>query len=175
VNVPDEVRDGMKRKLWTVADQLDWLAMGPVQKSQRYKHWANEPDVGGVLSRFMDVRQVRVYIKDTLMKKYPQARRADTNKPFQLLGILSVVQTAHSFIRPHGRHLCDGRVICWRRAADWKSIIMAVHERAFQIKGARPFAAILFHSAAKYASDESRAVVNDAALKLGIERVIWDE
>jgi len=174
MNVPDEIRDAMKRKLWAIADQIDWLALGPIEKSQRYENWTHDPDVGGVLSHYMDVRQVRVYIKDTVMKKYPQTRRADARKPFQLLSIPQCTKPNRVFIRPHGCHLSDGRVICWGRAADWKSIIMAVHERAFQTKCARPYAAVFFQSAAKYGTDEARAVVNDAARKLGIERIIWD-
>jgi hypothetical protein len=51
---------------------------------------------------------------------------------------------------------------------------MAAHERAFHVKGACPFAVVLFQSAGKYGSDEARAVVIDAANKLGIQHLVWD-
>ena len=174
MNVPDEIRDGMRQKLWAVADQIDWLALGPTEKSQRYENWTHDPDVGGVLARFMDVRQVRVYIKDTVMKKYPQARQSDAKIPFQLLSISPDAPTKCVFIRPNGRQLADGRVVCWGRAADWKTVIMAAHERAFHVKGACPFAVVLLQSTRKYAADEARAVVIDAASKLGIQHLLWD-
>ena len=48
------------------------------------------------------------------------------------------------------------------------------HERAFQAKGARPYAAVFYQSAAKYGDEQSRAVVKDAVRKLGIEHTVWD-
>lgn len=175
MTVPDEIRDRLKQQLWEIADAIDWLALGPIEKSQRYENWAHDPQFGGVLSHYMDVRQIRVYIKDTLLKQYPQARRKDSKLPFSVLAIPPTATITRIFIRPHGRQLTDGRVICWGRAADWKSVLMAAHERAFQTKGSRPFAVILHQSCAKYGTTEARAVVVDAAEKLGIERIVWED
>jgi hypothetical protein len=174
MSVPDNIRDQLTQKLWASADAIDWLALGPAEKSQHYDNWTHDTEVGGVLSRFMDIRQVRVYIKDSLLKKFPQVRQADATKPFQLLSISATTQITKIFIRPHGRQLCDGRIVSWGRAADWKAVLLATHERSFRIKGARPYAVVLLKSAGKYGTDEARAVVMDAAAKLGIERLIWD-
>ena len=174
MTVPDQVRDRLKAKLWAIADEIDWCVLGSIEKSQRYENWTHDPDIGGAISHFMDVRQVRVYIKDTLLKKYPQVREADARQPFRILSIPEDIAWVKEYIRPHGRQLTDGRVVCWGRGADWKSVLMATHERAFAEKKAVPYAVVLLQSAGKFGSEEARAVVVSAAAKLGIERSAWD-
>jgi hypothetical protein len=174
MTVPDEVRDRLKAQLWKSADEIDWLWLGPVEKTQRYENWAQDPDVGGVLSHYMDVRQIRQYIKDTLLKKYPQSRHADVIRPLKLLELDADATFAKSFLRPHGRQLCDGRIVCWGRAADWKSVLMATHERAFQVTNAVPYGVVLLQASTKFGTVESRTVVMDAANKLGIHKLVWN-
>jgi hypothetical protein len=173
VTVPDEVRDRLKAELWKAADEMDWMALSPNEKSQKYENWAQDSCIGGTLSHYMDVRQIRQYIKDTLLKKYPQARHADAHRPLQLLGIDNGTGVAKTFIRPHGLQLLDGRVICWGRAADWKSVLMAAHERAFQSERTTPHGVVLLRSSAKFGTIEARRVVIDAAEKLGVQQLIW--
>jgi hypothetical protein len=170
--VPVNVRTELKERLWQAADQLGWNDLGQAEKANHYEVWTRDPDIGGLLTRFMDGGQVRVYIKDTLLKDYGRVRRADPMRPLRALGITSKSSIVETYIKPHGRRLEDGRILCWGRADDWKAILMAVHERAFDQK-CKPFAAILMSSAARFQEARSRAVVDDAAKKLGIERVIW--
>jgi hypothetical protein len=174
MSLPDNIRDRLREHLWQAADQIDWLALGPSEKSQYYENWAKDPKIGVVLSRYMDVRQVRVYIKDTLLKSYHRARQADSTKPLRMLRLPADVAVSRVFIKPHGRQLADGRIICWGRASDWKVILMAVHERSFATKGARPYAVVLTQSTGRFADQGVRAVVADAAKKLGIEKLLWD-
>lgn len=173
MTVPDEIRDRLKADLWKSADAIDWLWLGPVEKTQRYENWAQDPQVGGILSRYMDVRHIRQYIKDTLLKKYPQSRHADVARPLRLLELDPDAGFVKSFTRPHGRQLCDGRIVCWGRAADWKSVLMATHERAFLTASAVPFGVVLLQASAKFGETEARAVVINAANKLGIQKLVW--
>ncbi|MEO8495817.1 MAG: hypothetical protein ABI614_12150 [Planctomycetota bacterium] len=174
MNLPDQVRDELRERMWRIADQIDWLALGPAEKTQYYENWTKDSEVGGVLQRYMAVGQVRVYIKDSLLKDYPRARRADQAKPFRMLGLQANVGVTRVFIKPHGRLLADGRVICWGRATDWKTILMAVFERSFTIAEATPFAVVLTESAGRYADTAVRAVVAEATRRLGIEKLIWE-
>ncbi len=139
-----------------------------------YENWTNDPEVGGVLQRFMAMGQIRVYIKDSILKDYPRARRADQDKPFRMLGLDGETNVAKVFIKPHGRLLEDGRIICWGRAADWKSILLAVFERAFADRDAQPYAAILTESTGKFSDSSARLVVIEAAKCLKIEKLVWD-
>jgi hypothetical protein len=174
MNLPDSVRDLLRERMWRIADEINWLALGPTEKSQHYENWTKDPEVGGVLQRYMPVGQVRVYIKDSVLKDYPRARRADQEKPFRMLGFESNLGIERVFIKPHGRLLADGRIVCWGRAADWKTILMAVFERSFTTTEATPHAAILTESAEKFSENSVRAVVIEAARRLGVEKVIWD-
>lgn len=173
MNLPDDIRDRLRAKVWAIADQIDWQSLGPIEKTRHYENWTKDPEIGGVIRRFMDVRQVRVYLKDCLLKVYARERHSDAMLPFRLLDLSSDAAIEKQFIKPHGRRLSDGRVLCWGRAADWKAILMAVYERSFHDDGATPFAVVLLKADGKYADPSARAIVEDAAKRLGIERLVW--
>jgi hypothetical protein len=174
MNLPDAMRDQLREQMWRIADDIDWLALGSTEKTQYYENWTKDPAVGGVLQRYMALGQIRVYIKDSLLKDYPQARRASHEKAFRMLSIDGGVDIVRTFIKPHGRQLTDGRIVCWGRAADWKSILLAAFERSVTIKGTRPHAVVLTESSGKYADATARRVVIEAARRLGIETLLWD-
>jgi len=175
MRVPDEIRVGMRQKLWAVASEVDWANLSSIEKSAYYESWTRDPEVGGTLSHYMDQRQVRVYIKDTVMKGFGRSRLADANKPMRLLGLPvdGSAAVTKDYERPHGRLLSDGRVIAWGTAKDWKAVLMSIHERAFEADGGRAYGAVLSSAAGKFAEDSTREVVADAAKKLGIEKLVW--
>lgn len=173
VRIPDPIRRGLRQKLWGLADGLDWPRRDWYEKSAQYEAWTKDPEVGGLLSNYMDQRQIRVYIKDTIMKGYVRSRQASTTRPFSALGIDGEAEAAETYERPHGRRLQDGRVIVWGSAEEWKLVLTAVHERSWGIAGARPFAAVLMWSAGRYDEPRVREMVQDAADKLKIERLVW--
>lgn len=173
MKIPNDLREELRHKLWDYADELGWQALSWVEKSPQYEAWTKDSEIGGRLSRYMDQRRVRVYIKDTLMKGYVRSRQAGVERPFRALGINPDVEVAEEHERPHGRRLGDGRVIAWGNADDWKLVLTAMHERSYGVHGARPFAAVLMSSVGKYAQLHVREMVQDAADKLGVERLLW--
>jgi hypothetical protein len=173
MSVPDEVRERLKRRLWEEANRVGWATLSPVAKAKHYEDWTRHSEVGGVLTRYVDPGQVRVYIKDTLLKNYGLDRLADQARPFRVLGISENDEVAERYIKPHGRRLANGSVICWGRADDWKTVLMAVHERAFVRPGARPSAAVLFQASGRYHENHAREPIEDAARKLNIEKLVW--
>jgi hypothetical protein len=173
MTIADIVRSEIKYKLWTMADEIGWATLGPVDKARQYEIWTRDPEVGGQLSRYMDSGQVRVYIKDTLLKDYGRERMASQVAPYLLVGIPDDTVVVESYIKPHGRRFRDGRVLCWGRADDWKTVLMAVHERAFLVKRGIPFGAVLMFSTGRYHQEDARAAAKDAAMKLGLERLVW--
>lgn len=173
MNVPDSVRDNLRRRLWGMADESGWISLSTATKAKQYEHWTNDVNIGGVLTRYLDKGQVRVYLKDTLLKGYARSKMADECLPLRVLRLPAGIETLETYVKPHGRRLRDGRTICWGRAKDWKSVLMALHERAYVAKGARPFAAILTYALGRFGEDATRALVADAAKRLGIEQLIW--
>ncbi len=178
MRIPEDVRFGMRQKLWAVADKVDWVRLTWVEKSAHYEAWTRDPEVGGKLGHYMGQSQVRVYIKDTVMKGYGMSRLADSSKVMRVLGLLSStaeqsVTVVADYERPHGRLLSDGRVIAWGKASDWKAILMSLHERAFEAKNARPYGAVLSSAVGRFTEDDTRRLVADAAKRLGIEKLVW--
>lgn len=178
MRVPDDVRAGMRRKLWAVAEQVDWARLSWTEKSTYYEAWTRDPEVGGELDHYMDHGQVRVYIKDTVMKGYGRSRLADPSGAMRVLGLVATGSetgpvVVEEYQRPHGRRLLDGRVISWGKAKDWKAVLMSIHERAFEAQGGRPYGAVLSSAVGRFTEDDTRRLVADAATKLGIERLVW--
>lgn len=171
MSVPDAIRKDIKQRLWAEADRLNWSSLSPPDKARYYSIWTETKDLGGRLSSFMDPRQVRVYIKDTLLKPYTREALSSPDLAFRVLDIPADTRVLASFIKPHGRLLADGRQIAWSRATEWKSLLLALHERAFE-RGS-PHGAVLIEAGAKFASSSDREVVDIAAQKLGIEKLIW--
>jgi hypothetical protein len=173
MTIPEGIRNTIKDLLWQEADRLDWANLSATEKARYYSQWTEATDIGGQLGVYMDPRQIRVYLKDTLLKSYTRDRLADPNRIFRVLGIEPSVKSVQSYIKPHGRRLSDGRIIAWSRATEWKLTLLAVFERAFAQASFTPYAAVLLQSSTKYASSGSRAVVEDAAIRLGLDRIVW--
>jgi hypothetical protein len=172
MNLPESIRDEIKDLLWKEADRLEWSALSAKAKARYYTIWTEAEQIGGRLAGFMDPRQVRVYIKDTLLKSYTRERFSNEGRVFRILGLPADAVPLASYIKPHGRRLSDRRQIAWSRATEWKATLMALHERCFE-DGGMPYAAVFFEAGTKHADNHQREIVESAARKLGIGRLVW--
>lgn len=171
MSITPEIRAEVQDRVWRAADQLGWSNLPTSARSQWYDAWAAAPDIGGRLLRFMDAGQVRLYIKDALLKRYARARRAPQAEIMRHLGLASLTPE-RTFIKPHGCILADRRVICWGPARTWKLVVMSVFERATHEKGGIAHAAVL--TQANLVPDLAvRSLVEDAANRLGIHEIAW--
>lgn len=175
MSVPNALRYKIRSQVWSVADKIGWMDLSPGDKTSYYENWTSDPEVGGVLSRYIDKGHVRVYLKDTILKDYVRLRQSNGDRPFRVLKIPIKSKIDEIFEKPHGRRLSDGRVICWGRADDWKGVLMALHERTHARDGVKPFAAVLMRAIGKYAEPKVRRMVEAAAKKLAVQRVVWLE
>jgi hypothetical protein len=173
MSVPNEVRKQLRKQLSAVADELGWMSLSTTEKRKLYEDWTRDPKYGGTLAKYIDKGQVRVYLKDTILKDYTRAAGADPSRPLRLLKISADAPVAQTYIKPHGRRLADGRVICWGRASDWKLVLMALHERSSNGQNVVPFAAILADATGKFAEPGIRRIVEDAATKLTVQKLLW--
>lgn len=57
------------------ADDADWTTLSPQDRSAWYAKWLNDPQVGGILQRFLTPETARSWIKDGPMKEYGNASR----------------------------------------------------------------------------------------------------
>jgi hypothetical protein len=175
VSVPDEIRESLKQRLWREADELGCMQLSRTAKTQWYSNWATDPTIGGVIERYIDPRRVRLYLKDTFLKRYSVARKAAPDRPLRVLGLSESAEVTDVYEKPHGRRLADGRLVVWGKASEWKGLLMALHERAFGDSSTRPYGVVFSHSAGRFADVRTRALVEDAAAKLGVEQVLWLE
>ncbi|QSQ19570.1 hypothetical protein JY651_30180 [Pyxidicoccus parkwayensis] len=175
MTVPVQIRKEVRDRIWARADELDWVVLPASQRAVQYELWTNDPEIGGVLSRYIATGKVRVYIKDTLLKDYIRTQLGDAKRPLRVLRIAANTPSTEEFIKPHGLVLDGGLVVCWARAADWRHVLMALHERTFGQKGRVPFGAVLLQANGKFADQAFRAMVRSAADKLGIENLVWLE
>lgn len=175
MRVPSEVRTEIRQRLWEAADTLGWHTLTWVEKSPLYEGWTKDVSIGGVLSRYMDQRQVRVYIKDTLMKGYVRNRQNDLEHILRIVGLDSKPVVTELYQRPHGVCLDASLLLCWGSADEWKLILTAIHERGYEMPGSRLCAVVLLNALGRFHQLDTRAMVEDAAKKLLIERVCWVE
>lgn len=173
MSVPKKVREAVRARVWKAADDAMWDSITNADKASHYDHWTDDPQVGGVLGRYIDKGQVRVYVKDTLLKDYAQEKLADAARPLRVLRIPQTVAVAVEHRKPHGRTLVDGRVICWGRADDWRLILLALYERTYCREDLRPYAAVLMRATGRFQEETFRSMVDSVGIKLGIEQIAW--
>jgi hypothetical protein len=172
MTVPRSVRQSLKEHLSIVAESIDWETLGQKDKARHYELWTRDPQIGGILDRYMDRGQIRVYIKDSLLKDFSRTRQANPTLPLRAAGIDTNERFDCKYIKPHGRRTSDGRVICWGRADDWKVILMAAYERAYVTRGS-PEAVILTGAVGRFMDQQVRQLIEEAAKKLGVGKIAW--
>jgi hypothetical protein len=174
-SISTALRDKLRDKLWQQCDDLGWMSLQDVERARFYELWTRDASIGGQLAHVMDARRVRVYIKDSLVKPYVKARLSlNESEVWRLLGLTPADRAVHVYVKPHGRRTEDGRIIGWGRSRDWKSILMAVFERASAQSLFTPFGVVLLESG-KTEAERSRNLVREAAQRLGIENLAWLE
>lgn len=175
MNVPDNIRTSLREQLGKIAEELGWTSLTATEKSRYYDEWTQLQEIGGVLSRYMDSSQVRTYIKDTLIKKYVHARMGDEVRPLRVLGIPVGQETREVYTKPHGRLFCDGRIIMWGRADDWKTVLMSAFERAYFADDATLYGVVFLQAVGRYYDTDVRMMIEEVAKRLGISKIIWLE
>jgi hypothetical protein len=173
VSLPRAVRDEIRERVWTEADQIGWINLSLSEKAKRYEHWTKHTDIGALLARYMDRGQIRVYLKDTVLKGYSRRTLARDGRPLRILGIDSQAAVVEHFAKPNGVRLNDGRIVAWGRAEDWKLVLMAMYERSSASAGTTSHAAVLMGAVGRFNDPSIRAMIEEAARRLGIGQVKW--
>lgn len=171
MSIPSEIRATIRERVWNAAEVAEWETLSNLERSRYYDRWTEAFNIGGVLQNYIDASQVRVYIKDTLLKGYSQAKLNDPVRVKRILRLSLGLVVEATFRKPHGQLLSDGSVIAWGRAEDWRVIILAVYERAFAKPNRRAGAAVLFNTSGRF--DAIKPVAEDLARRLEVGRTIW--
>lgn len=73
-DLPERIKEDLVLEIYRKADELDWELLNNNQKTAQYRAWFEDPLVGGVLLRYNEERDIRVWLKDTLLKEYARAQ-----------------------------------------------------------------------------------------------------
>lgn len=172
--VPPDIRIQIMKRLWKIADELDWMALSNDTRSRHYDNWTKDPKVGGILARFLAPTEVRHYIKDGLLKIYCREKRgSELVSICRLAGIDGEFTTRQTFERPNGCVLQDGTMITWGAADGWKIVLMSAFERWHLAQSKVPHAVVFTRAASHFGDLAARGVVETAASRLDVGRVVW--
>lgn len=169
-----DVRERIKEKVWAKAQELGWEKISHAEKSKWYENWSKDKDVGGVLSRYMDTRSIRVYIKDTLLRPYLRTcLERSWEQVRAVLGAEVEARTVTSrMVKPHC-HILEGEiVVCWGNSRDWKDLVISVYERAYALDKGIAYGVALLESEKKM-DYQTKKMVSDLAARLGILNIYW--
>lgn len=171
--VPREIRQTLKERLWQKADELGWISLSSTDKTAHYEMWSRSDDFVRPLKGFVPSQDVRVYIKDSLMKGYQRARTASPKLVREVFNLESTTIIEEE-VKPHSIELDDGRMYAWGMATEWRTILLALFERAWRGEGT-PVGVVLLNATGQYRQPADRQLVEDVADLLGIETVKWYE
>jgi hypothetical protein len=171
--VPKSVRMALQEELWSEAERLGWSSLSDGERSAHYARWTDEPAVGGTLGRYLKKGEIRVYVKDSLLKPYLRETRAQAGPYLELAGSLASSIVAERFIKPHGALLDDGTLIVWALARDWKTALMALHERSFGRRGIGRRTLILERATGRFQESSVRKMIQAASERLGFDRLLF--
>ncbi len=73
VRIPRSVEESVVRLLFDDARRLDWNSLNVRQRTEHYRRWTSDPQIGGRLREHMSESDARVWIKDGPMKEWTRA------------------------------------------------------------------------------------------------------
>lgn len=168
-----DIKEYVTRIVREKADALDWLHLTIAERTQHYKAWTEDPQIGGLLAQVMDPSTVRVYLKDTVMgRHYTQPRRPQLKTLLSTLGV-PCYQVTREYIKPQAL-LCDGSCLYTITVAkEWKNSLLITFERGCETKHLnRSVLFITDHSIGRFVDKTYRSMIDEAGRRLGIE-VEW--
>jgi hypothetical protein len=172
MNNEADMKQTVARRLYDIADKIDWTHLTIPQRQKYYEIWTNDPQIGGVLRQVMEVSRIRVYLKDTIMRTYSRQQRPTI---LTLLSSMSIScnHIVREYVKPQAI-LCDkNKLYTLAAAKEWKIAIMSAFERGCEVRTTSKN--IVFfndHVTGRFVDKEYKDLIEAAAKRLDIE-VQW--
>ncbi|GHH46439.1 hypothetical protein [Lentzea cavernae] len=74
IHLPTELRDQIIYAMYRRADEMDWQLLSNSKKTAQYRSWVDDREVGGLMLLHGAEKDVRVWLKDVVMKEYARAQ-----------------------------------------------------------------------------------------------------
>ncbi|AGM02894.1 hypothetical protein AORI_0305 [Amycolatopsis keratiniphila] len=68
------MRDQILYAMYSQAEKLDWELLSNSKKTEQYRQWVDDHEVGQAMLRYGAEKDVRVWLKDVAMKEYARAQ-----------------------------------------------------------------------------------------------------
>jgi hypothetical protein len=166
------IKESVKKKLHAIADKIDWVHLTISERKQYYEAWTKDPEIGGALSSILEPSQVRVYLKDTIMRSYSENQRIGLQDLIISLNI-SCSEVIRRYEKPETILCADNQLFTLVIAKDWKTAIMNAFERGQEIKRLSTNEVfVIDHTTGRFVDKSYRQLIEDAAKRLNI-KVHW--
>lgn len=162
-----EVRRTVARRVHEIANASDWAHLNITERKAFYEKWTADNNIGGMLRQIMPASRIRVYLKDTIIRDYTRALRPSLEGMLKNKNI--DCGATKQFNKPKAI-LCDKKALYTLAAAlEWKGALLSAFERAHEAR-ALEINKVFFiqHSRDRFVDSSYRAMIEDAARKLGI-------
>lgn len=167
-----QIKKSVAKKVHSIADKIDWSHLTIPERQKCYEEWTDDPEIGGTLSKIIEPRRVRVYLKDTIMKEYAKSKRPELRK---LLASLSYSYNTVSkeYVKPISL-FCDGnKMYTIAVAKEWKIALLSAFERGYEVKNIKEnLLFVIDHTSGRFVDNSFRELIEDASNRLGI-KIIW--
>ncbi|NUT47889.1 MAG: hypothetical protein HOV94_11355 [Saccharothrix sp.] len=74
LQLPPDKRDQILYAMYRRADEVDWQLLANGKKTDQYRKWVDDREVGQVMLMYGAEKDVRVWLKDVAMKEYGRAQ-----------------------------------------------------------------------------------------------------
>lgn len=159
-------------RIFAIADQVDWMYLPQPAKRLYYEEWTSDPQIGGVLAEIVGQENVRVHLKDTIMKLYARSRQPELPALLEAMSV-HYDEITRKYEKPDAI-LCDGIALYTiAPAKQWKTSLMSAYERAYDARGLTKN--LLFfteHVTGRFVDRSYQEMIEAAGLKLGVQ-VQW--
>jgi len=162
-------REEVKKRVYALADEVDWMHLNIDQRRRYYEEWTESPDIGGLLREIMSDGRIRVYIKDSIIGSYCRSKRLGIRDLLISTSIGCGVITKE-YVKPQAI-LCDGKFLYTLiNAKDWKVSLINSFERGQEVRGIkRNLMFITEHTSGRFVDYSYRSIIGTAAKRLGVE------
>lgn len=167
-----DIKRRVRAEVHARAAAAGWANLGRERRRELYERWSEDPAVGGLLSEVMQPHQVRVYLKDTVLKKY--ARGARPGLPALLQGMGVRWDEVTRWYTTPAAMLCDGKALyTLALAKDWKIAVMNAFERRCDAGPLeRNLVLLTDHTAGRLVDRDYRGIIEAAGRRLDVD-VHW--
>lgn len=172
LDLPHDPKTLIIKRVHELADKADWIHLTIPERTALYTQWVKDPAIGGELAKLEGAERVRVYLKDTVMKRYMKAKRPELTVLLKQMSF-RYKRVIKEYEKPSAL-LCDGtRLYTLSVAKEWRIALLSAFERANHMSQLQENLVFFTdHAVDRYTDASYKALIENAAERLDV-KVHW--